>query len=274
MKEEKKESRWKGIIMLVLGFIFMLPVLLIVMNSFKTGKEILTNFVSFPTSLYLDNFTRAMKTMRYASSFMNSAIITILTVIISLTVSYLAAYGILHLKGKLSSGFYIFFILGQVIPFHAVMIAITIMAKNMHLNNSLLGLALMYGGLNCGFGIMTYMGFLKSVPTELEEAAMIDGCGAYRSMMQIVFPLLKPATVTLGVLYFLWCWNDFVFPNIMLGKEELRTITMNLYVFRSSTNTEWDLFIAGLTVSLIPIVIIYILAQKHITSGLTAGAIK
>ena len=126
MKEEKRESRWKGIIMLVLGFIFMLPVLLIVMNSFKTGKEILTNFVSFPTSLYLDNFTRAMKTMRYASSFMNSAIITILTVIISLTVSYLAAYGILHLKGKLSSGFYIFFILGQVIPFHAVMIAITI----------------------------------------------------------------------------------------------------------------------------------------------------
>ena len=84
--------------MLVLGFIFMLPVLLIVMNSFKTGKEILTNFVSFPTSLYLDNFTRAMKTMRYASSFMNSAIITILTVIISLTVSFLAAYGILHLK--------------------------------------------------------------------------------------------------------------------------------------------------------------------------------
>lgn len=121
---------------------------------------------------------------------------------------------------------------------------------------------------------MTYMGFLKSVPTELEEAAMIDGCGAYRSMMQIVFPLLKPATVTLGVLYFLWCWNDFVFPNIMLGKEELRTITMNLYVFRSSTNTEWDLFIAGLTVSLIPIVIIYILAQKHITSGLTTGAVK
>ena len=103
---------------------------------------------------------------------------------------------------------------------------------------------------------------------------MIDGCGAYRIMMQIVFPLLKPATVTLGVLYFLWCWNDFVFPNIMLGKEELRTITMNLYVFRSSTNTEWDLFIAGLTVSLIPIVIIYILAQKHITSGLTTGAVK
>lgn len=102
MKEEKRESRWKGIIMLVLGFIFMLPVLLIVMNSFKTGKEILTNFVSFPTSLYLDNFTRAMKTMRYASSFMNSAIITILTVIISLTVSYLAAYGILHLKAQMT----------------------------------------------------------------------------------------------------------------------------------------------------------------------------
>lgn len=143
-----------------------------------------------------------MKTMRYASSFLNSAVLTVLTVFISLIVSYLAAYGISHLKGKLSSGFYIFFILGQVIPFHAVMIAITIMAKTAHLNNSLFGLALMYGGLNCGFGIMTYMGFLKSVPAELEEAAMIDGCGVFRSMVQIVFPLLKPATVTLGVLYF------------------------------------------------------------------------
>ncbi len=183
-----KGNIWKGIIMLVLGTVFMLPVFLIVMNSFKTGKEILTNFVSFPTSLYLDNFVQAMKTMRYASSFLNSAVLTVLTVFISLIVSYLAAYGISHLKGKLSSGFYIFFILGQVIPFHAVMIAITIMAKTAHLNNSLFGLALMYGGLNCGFGIMTYMGFLKSVPAELEEAAMIDGCGVFRSMVQIVFP--------------------------------------------------------------------------------------
>lgn len=108
-----KGNIWKGIIMLVLGTVFMLPVFLIVMNSFKTGKEILTNFVSFPTSLYLDNFVQAMKTMRYASSFLNSAVLTVLTVFISLIVSYLAAYGISHLKGKLSSGFYIFFILGQ-----------------------------------------------------------------------------------------------------------------------------------------------------------------
>ena len=98
------------------------------------------------------------------------------------------------------------------------MIAITIMAKTAHLNNSLFGLALMYGGLNCGFGIMTYMGFLKSVPAELEEAAMIDGCGVFRSMVQIVF-LTETCNRYFRGTIFLWCWNDFVFPNIMLGKE-------------------------------------------------------
>ena len=270
-----KGNIWKGIIMLVLGTVFMLPVFLIVMNSFKTGKEILTNFVSFPTSLYLDNFVQAMKTMRYASSFLNSAVLTVLTVFISLIVSYLAAYGISHLKGKLSSGFYIFFILGQVIPFHAVMIAITIMAKTAHLNNSLFGLALMYGGLNCGFGIMTYMGFLKSVPAELEEAAMIDGCSPLRTFFCVVVPMMKPTFISVGILEAMWIWNDFLLPYLVLDIKEFKTISIVIqYMKGSYGRVDMGAIMACLIMAIIPVVVFYLCAQKYIVKGVAAGAVK
>ena len=116
--------------------------------------------------------------------------------------------------------------------------------------------------------------FLKSVPRELEEAAAIDGAGPFRTMVQIILPLVKSTTVTIGILFFLWTWNDLLLPSIMISDVNLRTITVNLYMFKSSTNAQWNLLIAGLVVSMIPIIIIYIVGQKHITSGLTAGAVK
>ncbi|WP_417030028.1 carbohydrate ABC transporter permease, partial [Blautia sp.] len=119
-----------------------------------------------------------------------------------------------------------------------------------------------------------FTGFLKNVPRELEEAAAIDGCGVFRIMTQIVFPLVKPATVTIGVLFFMWSWNDFLLPSILIGDSELRPLTVNLFMFRSATSTQWNLFIAGLTLCIIPTIILYICAQKYITSGLTMGAVK
>ena len=121
---------------------------------------------------------------------------------------------------------------------------------------------------------MLFRSFLKSVPRELEEAAAIDGAGPFRTMVQIILPLVKSTTVTIGILFFLWTWNDLLLPSIMISDVNLRTITVNLYMFKSSTNAQWNLLIAGLVVSMIPIIIIYIVGQKHITSGLTAGAVK
>lgn len=271
---KENSHRVRGTVILVLGLVFMLPVFLIVMNSFKPNGEILSNFIALPKSLYLGNFSEAMDTMRYWPSFVNSIIITALSVVITLFVSFLAAYGIAHLPKRMSNVVYMVFILGQLIPFHAVMVALSSQASDVGLNNSRLGVSLIFAGLNCSFGIMTFTGFLKSVPPELEEAAEIDGAGLIRRMFQVVFPLVRPAATTLGVLYFLWSWNDFLLPTILLGKESLRTVQMNLYVFRSATNTEWNLFIAGLTVSLIPIVLVYILTQRQIVSGMTTGAVK
>lgn len=258
----------------LLGFVFILPVLLIVMNAFKPNGEILTSFISLPGGLYLDNFTQALETMNFWVVFKNTVFVTVCTVLLAGSVSFFGAYGISHLKGKVSDGFYILFVLGQIIPFHTVMIPISVMATRMHLNNTHLGLILFNSGFFTAFGIMTYVGFLKTVPRELEEAAAIDGAGPFRIMMQIVFPLVKSATVTLGILFFLWTWNDLLLPNILISDGNLRTITVNLYMFKSATNAQWNLLIAGLVVSMIPIVVIYIAGQKYITSGLTAGAVK
>lgn len=276
MKASKEKTKYGvlGAVVLLLGIIFMLPVFLIISNAFKPNKDILTNFIARPTSLYLDNFTEAMEIMNFWTVFRNTVIVTVSTVVIATLFSFFCAYGISHLKGKISTFFYMLFVLGQIIPFHTVMIAISVLATNAHLNNTLIGLVIFNSGFFTAFGVMTFVGFLKGIPRELEEAATLDGCGIWRTMMQVVFPLLVPTTVTVGVLFFLWSWNDFLLPSILNGDESLRTITVNLYMFKSSTSAQWNLFIAGLTLSMLPIVVIYILAQRYITSGLTSGAIK
>lgn len=256
------------------GLIFMLPVFLIVMNAFKPNKEILTSFISFPKSLFLENFKQAMKSMQFGRAFLNTIYVTVCTVVLASGVSFCGAYGIAHLRGKLSDRLYLLFVCGQLIPFHAVMISVSVLATRLHLTNTHLGLILFNSGFFTAFGVMTYTGFLKSIPRELEEAAAIDGAGAFRVMVQIIFPLLKSTTVTLGILYFLWTWNDLLLPNILIGDEKLRTITVNLYMFKSATNAQWNLLIAGLTLSMAPIVLIYLAGQKYITGGLTAGAVK
>ena len=241
--------------MFILGFIFILPVLWIVMNSIKTSPEIAADFLALPKSLYLDNFKNAMESMNFLVALKNSVVITLGAMLGGLFVSFAGVFG-------------------QIVPFHAVMIPISVLATNTNLTNSLGGIIILDIGFFCAFGILTFTGFLKNVPRELEEAAAIDGCGVFRIMTQIVFPLVKPATVTIGVLFFMWSWNDFLLPSILIGDSELRPLTVNLFMFRSATSTQWNLFIAGLTLCIIPTIILYICAQKYITSGLTMGAVK
>ena len=130
-----------------------------------------------------------------------------------LFVSFAGAFGISHLRGKISQNLYLYFVFGQIVPFHAVMIPISVLATNTNLTNSLGGIIILDIGFFCAFGILTFTGFLKNVPRELEEAAAIDGCGVFRIMTQIVFPLVKPATVTIGVLFFMWSWNCLLYTS-------------------------------------------------------------
>lgn len=272
--KEKTKKAISTVFMLIIGLVFFLPVIWTFMNSIKESSAISEEFLALPTTLYLDNFVEAIDRMHFFTALKNSLIIAICATVCAVFVSFLAAYGIAHLKGKLGNGFYLYFVFGQLIPFHVVMVCISVMATKVHLTNSLAGIVLLDTGFFSAFGVLTFVGFLKSVPFELEEAGMIDGCGPIRSMLNIVFPLVKPATVTLGVLFFLWSWNDFLLPSILISETELRPLTVNLYMFKGATSTEWNLFIAGLTMCIIPTIVLYIAAQKYITSGLTLGALK
>lgn len=263
-----------SIVLLLLGLIFMLPVFILVMNAFKPYDEIIKSFVTLPKSFYLGNFVQAAALMNYGVALKNSLIITVFTVIFGILVSFSAAFGISHIKGKKGNLIYLLFTLGQIIPFHTIMIPLSVTVTKLNMNNNLLTLILIYCGFHCAFGIFTYVGFLRTVPKSLEEAATIDGCSVNGILWKIFFPLVAPTTMTIFVLFFLWTWNDFLMPSIMLSDKNLRPITVNMYIFRGSTQSDWNLFIAALVLSIIPIIIVYLFTQKYITSGITAGAVK
>lgn len=272
-KKSKKEIAIM-IILLVLGIIFVSPILLLVMNSFKPYKDMIQNFLSLPIPFTMENYAVAIQRMDFFRVFFNSVIVTGFTVIFGVIFSFMAAYGISHIRSKKGKFLYFLFTMGQIIPFHTIMIALQTMTADLKLNNKLWVLVCLYIGFHSAFGIFTYVGFLKSIPKELEEAACIDGCGVVRTMVQVIFPLVKPTSITIGVLFFLWTWNDFLMPSLMISDSNKRTLTVMIYMFKSNASSEWNLLIAALTLSIIPIVVLYILAQKYITSGITAGAIK
>lgn len=262
------------IVMFLFGILFLMPIILLVMNAFKTHNDMIQNFLSVPHYLYLGNFTEAIERMKFWVVVGNSAIVTVGTMLLCIITSFMAAYGIAHIRGKLGTFLYLLFTLGQIVPFHSIMIALSVQLTNLKLLNNLMVLICLYTGFHGAFGVFTYVGFLKSIPRELEEAASIDGCGVFRCMWQVVFPLVRSTTVTLMVLFFLWTWNDFLMPNLYVSDGAKRTLTVAVYMFKSTSRSEWNLMLAGLTLSMIPIVVIYIAAQKYITSGLTAGAVK
>lgn len=272
-KKSKKEIAIM-IILLVLGIIFVSPILLLVMNSFKPYKDMIYNFLSLPIPFTMENYAVLIQRMDFFRVFLNSVIVTGLTVFFGVIFSFMAAYGISHIRSKKGKFLYFLFTMGQIIPFHTIMIALQTMTAELKLNNKLWVLVCLYIGFHSAFGIFTYVGFLKSIPKELEEAACIDGCGVVRTMVQVIFPLVKPTSITIGVLFFLWTWNDFLMPSLMISDSNKRTLTVMIYMFKSNASSEWNLLIAALTLSIIPIVVLYILAQKYITSGITAGAIK
>jgi raffinose/stachyose/melibiose transport system permease protein len=272
-----KRSRTKpvlSILMVIFGLVFILPFFFLVLNVFKPFAEILTSFASFPKTLYLGNLVHVWNIMSYPRVFTNSVIICGISVAGTVLASALAGYKLQREARHLSRVIYYLFIFGMIIPFPVLMVPTLQLMKTLGTTDSLLGVSLLYIALNVSFGVFVIYGFTKSVPMEIEEAAIIDGCPPFGLFWRVVFPLLTPATVTLTVLYLLWIWNDFVVAYLMLNKRELRTITLNQWMFVGEHSIEWDNFITSLVLSTLPIILFYIFAQNRIQKGLTLGSLK
>lgn len=259
---------------LLLGLLFLVPFYFVISNSLKPIGDLLANTASLPKSLFLGNYERVFDIMKFPSAFLNSLLITVVSNLGLVVLSSMAAYRMVRTPTRLNNILFICFVTAMVVPFQSIMLPLIKVADVAGLINSHWGLAVCYFGFGVSLNIFLYHGFIKAIPKEVEESAVVDGTSAYGLFWRIVFPLLRPMTITIVLLNSLWIWNDFLLPSLILSNPELRTIPLATYSFFGQYTKQWDLALAGLVLGVLPIIIFFLALQKHIIEGITAGSVK
>ncbi|WP_423227532.1 carbohydrate ABC transporter permease [Paenibacillus filicis] len=262
------------LIMIVLGLLFLFPLYITVINGFKTYNEIMGSAWALPETFSFANYITVWNQINIPGVFMNSLIITVASVVFILLISSAAAYQLVRRPGIVSNVIFLGILSSLVIPFQTLMIPLVKIAKELGLIDSLYGLIFIYCGFGVPLALFLYHGFIKAIPRELEEAAHIDGSGVFGVFFRILLPLMKPITSTIAILHTLWIWNDFLLPLIMLTSAKNKTIPLASSIYFGEYNNEYGLAMAALTFAIIPMVIFFLLMQKYIIQGITAGAVK
>ncbi len=271
-----KKYNLPATILLVLGIVIfiLLPLYISVMIAIKTPEE-LNNVLAFPTSIHFDNFVNAFIATDYLKKFLNTAVITVVNLFFTLTLHSFVSYAIVRgrEKNKFFSYIYYYFVSAMFIPFSVIMLPLVVQADRFNLDN-IAGITFLYIVFGLPMNCFLFTNTIKTVPIALEEAAMIDGATPLRIFAQIVFPILKPTTATVAILSFMWTWNDFQMPLVLLSDENEQTLQLVQYVFKTQFSVDYNLAFASYILVLIPIIIVYIFAQKFIRDGVVAGAVK
>ncbi|NLL48774.1 MAG: carbohydrate ABC transporter permease [Firmicutes bacterium] len=254
--------------------IYLSPFFFVLINSFKSRREIISNPFNFPDVWSLSNFTNAFQRMNFTSAFVNSLVITVFSVVIIAVLSSMTAYLFVRTNWKFNKIMFFAMVAAMLIPFQAIMIPLVQIYGGLNLLNSRWILIYMYLGFGSSFAVFLYHGFIKSIPLELEEAAMIDGCSRFQVFFKIVFPLLKSTTLTLIILNVLWIWNDFLLPSLVLISPANRTLPLTTFYFHGTYTSDYGLLMAALMLTILPVIIFYALTQKNIIRGVMEGAIK
>ena len=257
----------------VLALLFVSPVFILVNSSFKSLQDIYINVLALPKQLSFQNYTKAFKEMDYVKAFMNSFAITCISTALIILISSMAAWVLVRYKTRTSKILFLMFAAVQLIPFQCVMLPLVDIMSKLHLMNRP-GLVFMYMGFGCAMSIILFHGFIKNIPTELEEAAIIDGCNMVQTFINIVLPLLKGIIATVAVINVMWIWNDFLLPSLVINKNGMQTLPLRTYLFFGQFTKKWDLATASLMLCMIPIVLFYLSCQKYIVKGITAGVGK
>ncbi|MFS0824612.1 carbohydrate ABC transporter permease [Bacillus sp. 1P02SD] len=259
---------------IVLGLIFLIPFYFVFINSVKAFSEILIDAAAWPKEILFTNFVKVWDIIHFPRAFWNSLIITVASNIGIVVISSMAAWKLVRTGGKLSSFLFIFFVAAMVIPFQSVMIPLMKLGGILGIVNSIPGIVMMYFGFGVPLSLFLFHGFVKTVPIEIEESARIDGCSQFGVFWRIVFPLLKPITVTVIILNTLWIWNDYLLPLLVLTDAELRTIPLATSSFFAQYTKQWDMGLAALVLGITPIIIFFLFLQRHIIKGIASGSIK
>ncbi len=262
------------IIGIIIGLIFLIPFYFVAVNSVKSFAEILLDAAAFPKEVLFANYSKVWEIINFPRAFWNSVIITVLSNIGLVIISSMAAWKMVRTPGRFSKILFILFVSAMVIPFQTVMIPLMKLGGALNITNSIPGLIMMYFGFGVPLSLFLYHGFVKTVPREIEESALIDGCSQFGVFWRIVFPLLKPITVTVVILNTLWIWNDFLLPLLVLQDAELRTIPLATSSFFAQYTKQWDMGLAALVLGITPVIIFFLFLQKHIIKGIASGSIK
>jgi len=286
MKSKQNSRILLYIIGILTSILFISPFYILIVNAFKTKKELFGSTLTLPKEWMLDNFKVALNKLSFlwigksfslegffGSALFNSMFITITSTILIIIFSSMAAWILVRTKSKVSNLVFYLFIAAMLVPFQAVMLPLVAFMGRLGLQNRL-GIVFMYLGFGSSFSIFLYHGFIKGIPVSLEEAARIDGCGPWKVFWKIIFPTLKPIHVTVSILNIIWIWNDFLLPQLMINKKGTQTIPLKMYLFFGGYSKQWHLAMAGLLLAVIPVIIFYFFAQKHIIEGVTAGSEK
>ena len=284
------ETRRKAILSTVLAVIcviYVLPVVAVVINSFKLNTFVKTDTFALPTGEMWAGFQNFIKGMTFgnypfAKSVLYSVVITLLSTALILLCTSMAAWYIARVNSLFCKALYFLCVFSMVVPFQMVMFTLSKTANSVrllgfwgpHLNTPWT-IPVIYLGFGAGLAIFMFVGFVKSIPLEIEEAAAIDGCGPLRTYFSVVVPMLKPTMVSVGILEIMWVWNDFLLPYLVLDKNLYRTIPIHIQYLKGSYGTvDLGATMALILLSIIPVIVFYLICQKHIIAGVAAGAVK
>ena len=278
---EKRNRITNGIltfIFAILSLVWIYPVVMVVLNSFKVERAISTNTAfKLPTAdtfAGFANFADALSSKGFLSAFWHSLVITVTSVVLILVCCSMCAWFITRVNTWVSKLCYFLFVFSMVVPFQMLMFTLSALSDKLGLNTPY-NICVIYLGFGAGLAVFMFCGFVKSIPVEIEEAAMIDGCGPLRTFFSVVLPMLKPTLVSVGILETMWLWNDYLLPYLVLDRKKYTTIPILIQYFRGSYGkVEMGPMMACIVLTIIPIIIVYVAGQKHIIKGVAAGAVK
>ena len=261
----------------ILAVFYLYPIFLVLINSLKKKGFIMKSPFAFPDErsfFGMTNFVKGIEKTNFFAAFGNSVIITVGSVAVIIFCTSMCAWFITRVHNKFTMALYMLCLFSMIVPFQMVMFPLSKLANMMHLSNPI-GIILVYLGFGAGLAVFMFCGFVKSIPLEIEEAAMIDGCNPIQIFFKVVFPILKPTMISTAILETMWVWNDYLLPTLVLDIKKYRTIPMAIQYFRGGYGrVELAPMMACIIIAIIPIIILYMTCQKYIIEGVVAGAVK
>jgi len=270
----RKKHPVSTVLIFLLLALFLVPFYLVINNSFRTTELFVSSPFQLTDSLDPKNYIDAFAKMRFMNGLGNSAMITVFSVLLIMVTASMCAHYLVRNRTKLTTSIFGLMVASMIVPFQAVMIPLAKIYGSLNLYNNPWTLMFFYMGFGQSFAVFIFHGFIKGIPLELEEAALIDGCGKLKNFFNIVLPNLKPVMVTVLILDVLWIWNDFLLPSMVLLSPELRTLPLSTYSFFTTYSVDFAPLMAGLVLTIIPVIALYLLCQRQIIEGVVQGAIK